>query len=153
MEDGICSCLEIGCHGFCLTTFFFICKYPNCTIIVNGGLGCDLLFLVCELAESIAGSSRVMCTNERNGNQRSSSHFRNKSKRALDSNRRYTYYHKERCFINAIGFSDNIGSIQHVLVCVSPSGSAFHPGSLFRGSGNGNGGVGQLVDHRGPLCL
>lgn len=60
---------------------------------------------------------------------------------------------KRDALLMQLVLSDTIGSTQHVLVCVSLSGSAFHPGSLFRGSGNGNGGVGQLVDHRGPLCL
>lgn len=44
----------------------------------------------------VAGSSRVMCANERNVSQRGSSHRSNNGERALDIIRRCTHYNAEK---------------------------------------------------------
>lgn len=93
-----------------------------------------------------------MRSDEANRNLRSGSYFRcEEERRVLDDslNRKKSradywfdfFYLKIRTLL------------QLITVPLSPAGSAFHLGSLFRSSGDGNGGVGQLVDHRGPLRL
>lgn len=59
--------------------------------------GLSLFFwLVCAWTGDVAGSSRVICVNERNASQRGSSHHSNNGERALDIIRRCTHYNAEK---------------------------------------------------------
>ncbi len=58
---------------------------------------------------NIAGSSKVICTDERNVNQAGSSHYSNNGQRALGSKQVHLPQTGEiEGFMNAFGFSDDM---------------------------------------------